>query len=79
MMMSTRSVVADRLDTVRPGDKNPTSVEEIPLEGCTFVWETVDKGATFIVVCTRKDGHDGKQHVAEGDDESGVIAVHPWQ
>lgn len=78
VMMSTQSVVADSLDTVRPGDTNPTPVDEIPLEGCTFVWETVDAGAPFIVACTREDGHDGRQHVAQGDDETGVIAVHPW-
>lgn len=78
VMMTTQSAVADRLDTVKPGDPNPTPIDEIPLEGCDFVWETTEGSAAYLVACTRDNGHEGRQHVAQGDDDSGVIAVHPW-
>lgn len=67
------------LDSVKPGDPNPTPIDQIPLDGCTFTWVSpLPQGTKFIAMCTRTKGHDGKQHVAEGDDTTGVLAVHPW-
>lgn len=66
--------VADRLDSARPGDPNITDVDYIPLVGCTFSWLN-DRQRVY---CTRDEGHEGRQHVAEGDDTIGVLAVHPW-
>jgi hypothetical protein len=87
-MMSAQSVTFDPvtvpltvispLDTVSPGDPSPTPVDLIPEHGCTFCWVIPTEGADCIVVCTRDAGHDGRQHVAEGDETVGVLAVHPW-
>lgn len=79
MMTMTAEASANSLDFVQPGDPNPTPIDEIPLDGCTFTWAVRESvGAPFIVCCTRGAGHDGKQHVAEGAEE-GVLAVHPWK
>ncbi len=80
-MMSAQRVTidllpADLLDTVSPGDPIPTPIELIPEHGCTFCWVIPTEGADCIVVCTRDAAHQGRQHVAEGEET--VLAVHPW-
>lgn len=79
MMTSSRSVT-EVLDSVRVGEPNPTPIELIPTDGCTYVWlVNPDVGAPYIVACTREADHDGRQHVAEGTEDTGVLAVHPWE
>lgn len=81
-MMSAQSVIpvprseVEPLDMVSAGDLSPTPVELIPENGCTFCWVIPTEGADCIVVCTREADHEGRQHVAEGDET--VLAVHPW-
>lgn len=76
-MMTTRSV-ASALDTVKVGGPIVNPVDEILANPCIFSWEVHDDVAPYLVVCTRDAEHEGAQHVAEGDEETGVLAVHPW-
>lgn len=76
MMLTTDT---DPLDSVEPGDPNPTPTDQIPDNGCTFTWMLRTPGGTpYVVACTRVFDHDGRQHVAEGTDDTGVLSVHPW-
>lgn len=76
---AVQDVEIDPLDIVQPGDPNVTDIDaDIPLDGCTYTWTIKRELRTHIVVCTRANGHVGKQHVAEGTPVTGVLAVHPW-
>lgn len=80
IMMTTSQGVTGSIDSVSPGDPNPTPVDQIPSDGCTYVWlEKPSVGMPFMVACTREANHEGRQHVAEGTEDTGVIAVHPWE
>lgn len=72
-------VETDPLDTVQPGDPNVTEIDDIPLNGCTFTWSFKRDLRSHTVVCTRPNGHVGRQHVAEGTPVTGILAVHPWK
>lgn len=66
-------LTAGLFDTVKVGDPNPTDADSEALHPCDYGWS--EGGLRYI--CTRSR-HQGRQHVAEGNERTGVVAVHPW-
>lgn len=73
-MLLMGDTVVDPLDSVKPGDPNSGLTVT---SGCAFHWTERIGSVPYPVRCTRSF-HLGTQHVAEGDDSTGVIAVHAW-
>lgn len=72
-----RTDVPSVFDTVVVGSPNPTPIEYVPETACDYVWqETID--SVPVMWCCTREAHTSGQHVAEGSDETGVLAVAPW-